>query len=140
MILDFYINLVLSSTFPTVLLCTRRLLPGGLKLVSKLFFNFTFKVTNVTSTMLKNVTSGCNVRTICGMYTFVPLLKLITYFLPGLGEEWDFFVPVIDRAREAGNTIGMVVPRLVPAVYGAARDGARRATRVDSSDFCLLGR
>lgn len=78
-------KLVLSSTFPTVLLCTRRLLPAGLKLVSKLFFKFTFKITNITSTILNGLTSGADVRCICGVYTCVPLLKLIAFFLPGLG-------------------------------------------------------
>lgn len=86
-ILSFCVGLMLSSAFPAILLYAQELLPTKLGLISGLFFGFAFGVAGVASAVLGSVADKFGIETVYEICAYMPLLGLVTYFLPNLKRK-----------------------------------------------------
>lgn len=86
-ILSFCVGLMLSSAFPAILLYAQELLPTKLGLISGLFFGFAFGVAGVASAVLGGVADKFGIETVYDICAYMPLLGLVTYFLPNLKKK-----------------------------------------------------
>jgi FSR family fosmidomycin resistance protein-like MFS transporter len=78
------IGLVLSSAFPAILVYAQELLPGRLGLISGLFYGFAFGMGGVGSAALGALADATSIRFVYEVCSFLPLLGLLTGFLPDL--------------------------------------------------------
>ena len=78
-VLSFCVGFMLSSAFPAILLYAQELLPNKLGLISGLFFGFAFGIAGIASAVLGDMAEA--VYNICA---YMPLLGLVTWFLPDL--------------------------------------------------------
>ena len=83
-ILSFCVGLMLSSAFPAILLYAQELLPNKLGLISGLFFGFAFGVAGIASAVLGNMADKFGIDAVYNVCAFMPLLGLVTWFLPDL--------------------------------------------------------
>ena len=86
-ILSFCVGLMLSSAFPAILLYAQELLPTKLGLISGLFFGFAFGVAGVTSAVLGNLADKTSIEYVYNICAYMPLLGLVTFFLPNLKKQ-----------------------------------------------------
>ena len=82
--LSFFIGVVISSAFPAILLYAQELLPYRLGLVSGLFFGFAFGIAGIASAILGNMADVHGIEAVYKVCAYMPLLGLITWFLPEL--------------------------------------------------------
>ena len=85
-ILSFFIGLVLSSAFPAILVYAQELLPYKLGLISGLFFGFSFGVAGIASAVLGEVADKHGIEFVYNLCAYMPLLGLVTYFLPDINK------------------------------------------------------
>jgi FSR family fosmidomycin resistance protein-like MFS transporter len=86
-ILTFCVGVILASAFPAILLYAQELLPYKIGLVSGLFFGFAFGVAGIASAVLGNLADTHGIETIYNVCAYMPLLGLITVFLPNLKKK-----------------------------------------------------
>ena len=84
---SFCVGLVLSSAFPAILLYAQELLPYKLGLISGLFFGFAFGVAGIASAVLGNMADHYGIEAVYNVCGFMPLLGLVTWFLPNLKKK-----------------------------------------------------
>lgn len=82
--LAFPIGIILSSAFPSILVYAQELLPGNLGLISGLFFGFAFGMGGIGSAVLGLIADRTSIQYVYRLTAFLPLLGLITAFLPDL--------------------------------------------------------
>ena len=83
-VLSMVIGLILSSAFSAILVYAQELVPGKVGMISGIFFGLAFGMAGIGSALLGKLadhTSIAFVFTACG---FLPLLGLLTSFLPDL--------------------------------------------------------
>jgi FSR family fosmidomycin resistance protein-like MFS transporter len=83
-VLTVFIGLILASAFSAILVYAQELIPGRVGLIAGLFFGFAFGISGIASAALgrlADLTSIDYVFHVCG---FLPLIGLITGFLPNL--------------------------------------------------------
>lgn len=83
-VLSFCVGLMLSSAFPAILLYAQELLPNKLGLISGLFFGFAFGVAGIASAVLGGMADKYGIESVYNVCAFMPLLGLVTWFLPDL--------------------------------------------------------
>lgn len=83
-ILSFIIGLILSSAFPAILVYAQELLPYKLGLISGLFFGFSFGIAGIGSAVLGKLADVHSIEYVYNICAFMPLLGLVTYFLPDI--------------------------------------------------------
>ena len=83
-VLSFCVGLVLSSAFPAILVYAQELLPYKLGLISGLFFGFSFGVAGIASAVLGNLADHYGIETVYNVCAYMPLIGLVTWFLPDL--------------------------------------------------------
>lgn len=83
-VLSFCAGFMLSSAFPAILLYSQELLPNHLGMVSGLFFGFAFGVGGIASAVLGDFADTYGIEAIYRFCAYMPLLGLITCFLPNL--------------------------------------------------------
>lgn len=86
-VLSFCVGLVLSSAFPAILLYAQELLPYKLGLISGLFFGFAFGIAGIASAVLGNMADRYGIEAVYNVCGFMPLLGLVTWFLPNLKKK-----------------------------------------------------
>lgn len=86
-VLSFCVGLMLSSAFPAILLYAQELLPNKLGLISGLFFGFAFGVAGIASAVLGGMADKFGLESVYNVCAFMPLLGLVTWFLPDLKKE-----------------------------------------------------
>jgi FSR family fosmidomycin resistance protein-like MFS transporter len=82
--LAFPIGVILSSAFPSILVYAQELLPGNLGLISGLFLGFAFGMGGIGSAVLGAIADHTSIQYVYRLTAFLPLLGLITVFLPNL--------------------------------------------------------
>jgi FSR family fosmidomycin resistance protein-like MFS transporter len=90
-VLSVVIGLVLSSAFSAILVYAQELLPGRVGMVSGLFFGFAFGMGGIGAAVLGELADVHGIEYVYRLCAFLPLMGLITVFLPEL-----------DRPRKAG--------------------------------------
>jgi FSR family fosmidomycin resistance protein-like MFS transporter len=86
-ILTFCVGLTIASAFPAILVYAQELLPYKLGLVSGLFFGFAFGVAGIASAVLGKMADLYGIGAIYNVCAYMPLLGLITWFLPDLSKR-----------------------------------------------------
>jgi MFS transporter, FSR family, fosmidomycin resistance protein len=82
--LAFPIGFILASAFPSILVYAQELLPGNIGLISGLFFGFAFGMGGIGSAVLGTIADRAGIQHVYLLTGFLPLLGLITVFLPNL--------------------------------------------------------
>ncbi|MDR1169264.1 MAG: MFS transporter [Prevotellaceae bacterium] len=85
--MSFLIGLIISSAFPAILLYAQELLPYKLGLVSGLFFGFAFGIAGIASAILGKMADLHGIETVYRLCAYMPLLGIITWFLPNLKKN-----------------------------------------------------
>ena len=83
-VLTLPIGLILASAFSAILVFAQELMPGRVGAVSGLFFGFAFGVAGVGAAVLGRVADHEGVATVYHICSFLPLIGLLTAFLPTL--------------------------------------------------------
>lgn len=83
-VLSFCVGLILSSAFPAILVYAQELLPYKLGLISGLFFGFAFGVAGIASAVLGNLADHYGIESVYNVCAYMPLIGLVTWFLPDL--------------------------------------------------------
>ncbi|MDR2690801.1 MAG: MFS transporter [Dysgonamonadaceae bacterium] len=86
-VMSFFIGLIISSAFPAILLYAQELLPYKLGLVSGLFFGFAFGIAGIASAILGKMADLHGIETVYRICAYMPLLGIITYFLPTVPSQ-----------------------------------------------------
>jgi FSR family fosmidomycin resistance protein-like MFS transporter len=92
-VLSFIIGFILASAFSAILVFAQELIPGKVGMVSGLFFGFAFGMGGVGAAVLGQVADAHGIETVYQLCAYLPLLGLLTVFLPDVGRH----------AREAKN-------------------------------------
>jgi MFS transporter, FSR family, fosmidomycin resistance protein len=79
------IGLILSSAFSAILVYAQDLVPGKVGLVSGLFFGFAFGMGGIGSAVLGGLADHTSINFVFLVCSFLPLIGLLTAFLPEEG-------------------------------------------------------
>ena len=81
------IGVIIASAFSAILVYAQELLPGKIGMVSGLFFGFAFGMGGLGSALLGALADHTSVRYVFSVCSFLPLLGIITAFLPDLKNK-----------------------------------------------------
>lgn len=85
--LSVIIGLILASAFSAILVYAQTLLPGKTGMVSGLFFGFAFGMGGLGAAVLGNVADHTSIDTVYKICAFLPLIGLLTVFLPDIEKK-----------------------------------------------------
>jgi FSR family fosmidomycin resistance protein-like MFS transporter len=83
-VLSVIIGLILASAFSAILVYAQDLLPGKVGMISGLFFGFAFGMGGVGAALLGELADLTNINFVYKVCSFLPLIGLLTGFLPNL--------------------------------------------------------
>lgn len=88
-VLSVVIGVILASAFSAILVYAQELVPGRVGLIAGLFFGFAFGVAGIGSALLGKLADHTSIAYVFHLCSFLPLLGLLTVFLPNLetGQE-----------------------------------------------------
>jgi FSR family fosmidomycin resistance protein-like MFS transporter len=86
-ILTVFIGVILSSAFPAILVYAQELLPGKIGMISGLFFGFAFGMGGLGSALLGALADRTSIVFVYQVCAFLPLIGLLTGFLPDIGSK-----------------------------------------------------
>jgi MFS transporter, FSR family, fosmidomycin resistance protein len=86
LILSIIIGLVLSSAFSAIVVYGQELVPGRVGMVSGLFFGFAFGMGGIGAAVLGVLADWTSIELVYRVCSFLPLLGLLTIFLPNLND------------------------------------------------------
>jgi FSR family fosmidomycin resistance protein-like MFS transporter len=92
-ILAFIIGLILASAFSAILVFAQELIPGKVGTVSGLFFGFAFGMAGVGAAVLGRIADQYGIEFVYHLCSYLPLLGVLTAFLPDLGRRTDSAFP-----------------------------------------------
>ncbi len=78
------IGVVLASAFSAILVYAQELMPGRVGLIAGLFFGLAFGMAGIGSALLGNLADHIGIEGMFRVSSFLPLLGLLTFFLPDL--------------------------------------------------------
>lgn len=83
-ILTVFIGLILASAFAAIIVYAQELLPGRVGMISGLFFGFAFGMGGVGAAVLGKLADLTSIGYVYHVCSFLPLIGLLTTFLPDL--------------------------------------------------------
>ncbi|WP_035053046.1 MFS transporter [Andreprevotia chitinilytica] len=86
-VLTFIIGFILASAFSAILVYAQELLPGRVGMVSGLFFGFAFGMGGIGAGVLGKLADAQGIEFVYRLCAFLPLLGLLTVFLPDLRKR-----------------------------------------------------
>ncbi len=86
-ILTVFIGLVLASAFSAILVYAQELLPGKVGMIAGLFFGLAFGIAGIGSAVLGKVADHQGINYVFHLCAYLPLLGLLTAFLPDVEGE-----------------------------------------------------
>jgi FSR family fosmidomycin resistance protein-like MFS transporter len=86
-ILSFAIGFIIASAFSAILVFAQELIPGKTGMVSGLFFGFAFGMGGIGAAVLGKVADLYGIVYVYQICAFLPLLGVLTVFLPDLGRK-----------------------------------------------------
>ncbi len=89
-------GMILASAFPAILVYATELLPGKVGTISGLFFGFAFGLAGIASAVLGKLADATSILFVIKICSFLPLLGLLTAFLPNLKSHEH--APVLDES------------------------------------------
>jgi FSR family fosmidomycin resistance protein-like MFS transporter len=78
------IGVVLASAFSAILVYATELVPGKVGMIAGLFFGFAFGMAGIGSALLGKLADHTSIATVYHVCSFLPLLGIVTIFLPNL--------------------------------------------------------
>ncbi|KGT94939.1 Fosmidomycin resistance protein [Erwinia typographi] len=81
-VLSVVIGFVLASAFSAILVYAQELMPGRIGMVSGLFFGFAFGMGGLGAAVLGVIADHTSINTVYQICAFLPLLGILTLFLP----------------------------------------------------------
>jgi MFS transporter, FSR family, fosmidomycin resistance protein len=78
------IGMVLASAFPAIVVFAQELLPGKVGMISGLFFGLAFGTGGIGAALLGQLADHTSINFVYTVCSFLPLLGLLTAFLPNL--------------------------------------------------------
>jgi len=81
------IGVILASAFSAILVYAQELIPGKVGLIAGLFFGFAFGISGIASAALGRVADHTSIEYVFSLCSFLPLLGLLTAFLPNVGTR-----------------------------------------------------
>ncbi|KAA5545797.1 MFS transporter [Adhaeribacter rhizoryzae] len=81
------IGVILSSAFSAILVYAQELVPGKVGLIAGLFFGFAFGIAGIGSAVLGEVADQTSIGYVFQLCAFLPLIGLLTGFLPDLEKS-----------------------------------------------------
>lgn len=85
-ILTFVIGVILASAFSAIVVFAQELVPGRVGLVAGLFFGLAFGIGGVGAAVLGIVADRTSIEFVFKLCAYLPLLGLLTVFLPPIGK------------------------------------------------------
>jgi len=81
------IGVILASAFSAILVYAQELIPGKVGLISGLFFGFAFGMGGIGSALLGKLADNTNIEYVFYICSFLPLIGIITGFLPNIESK-----------------------------------------------------
>ena len=91
LMLSIIIGLVLSSAFSAIVVYGQELMPGRVGMVSGLFFGLAFGMGGIGAAVLGELADWTSIELVYRVCSFLPLIGILTLFLPNLKEEQTNF-------------------------------------------------
>jgi MFS transporter, FSR family, fosmidomycin resistance protein len=85
-VLTVIIGLILASAFSAIVVYGQELMPGNVGMVAGLFFGFVFGVGGIGAAVMGQVADHAGIAFVYKLCSFLPLMGLLTIFLPDLEE------------------------------------------------------
>jgi MFS transporter, FSR family, fosmidomycin resistance protein len=85
-VLTVIIGLILASAFSAILVYAQDLIPGRVGMISGLFFGFAFGMGGVGAAVLGQLADTHGIEYVYQLCAYLPLMGLITVFLPNLEQ------------------------------------------------------
>ena len=86
-LLTIAIGLILASAFSAIVVYAQELMPGRIGLISGLFFGFAFGMGGLGAAVLGRLADATSIEFVYRVCAFLPLIGLLTGFLPELGKH-----------------------------------------------------
>jgi FSR family fosmidomycin resistance protein-like MFS transporter len=83
-VLTFTIGLIMASAFPAIVVFAQELLPGRVGMVAGIFFGLAFGMAGIAAAVLGVVADAKGIVFVFQLCSFLPLLGLLTVFLPDM--------------------------------------------------------
>ena len=81
-VLSVIIGMILASAFSAILVYAQELVPGRVGTISGLFFGFAFGMGGIGAALLGQLADATSIETVYQVCAFLPLIGLLTAFLP----------------------------------------------------------
>lgn len=85
-VLSVIIGVVMASAFPAIVVFAQELVPGRVGLIAGIFFGFTFGIGGISAAVLGVVADVRGLTFVYRLCAFLPLLGLLTIFLPRMSR------------------------------------------------------
>ncbi|RAJ10550.1 FSR family fosmidomycin resistance protein-like MFS transporter [Chitinophaga skermanii] len=86
-VLSVFIGVILSSAFSAILVYATELIPGKVGMVAGLFFGLAFGMGGIGSAVIGKLIDMTSLEYVYKLCSFLPLLGLLTYFLPNVEKN-----------------------------------------------------
>lgn len=86
-VLTVIIGLVLASAFSAILVYAQELIPGKVGMVSGMFFGFAFGLGGIGAAVLGKLADATDIYNVYHLCSFLPLIGLLTVFLPDIERK-----------------------------------------------------
>ena len=86
-LLTVIIGLIIASAFSAIIVYAQELMPGRIGLISGLFFGFAFGMGGLGAAVLGRLADATSIDFVYKLCSFLPLIGLLTGFLPNLGKR-----------------------------------------------------
>ena len=83
-ILSVIIGLILASAFSAILVFAQELMPGRIGMISGIFFGLAFGMGGIGAALLGKLADATDIMFVYRVCSFLPLIGLLTAFLPDL--------------------------------------------------------
>ncbi len=83
-VLSVVIGIILASAFSAILVYAQELLPGRVGMISGIFFGLAFGMGGIGAALLGKLADATNIQFVYRICSFLPLIGLLTAFLPDL--------------------------------------------------------
>jgi FSR family fosmidomycin resistance protein-like MFS transporter len=80
------IGMTLASAFPAIIVMAQELVPTRVGMIAGLFFGFAFGMAGIAAAVLGAVADAKGIAYVYSLCSFLPLLGLLTIFLPNMKE------------------------------------------------------
>jgi FSR family fosmidomycin resistance protein-like MFS transporter len=97
-VLSVVIGLVIASAFSAILVYAQELVPGRVGTISGIFFGFAFGMGGLGAALLGQLADRTSIEFVYRLCAYLPLIGLLTAFLPNLDRRDSDLVPAIPRA------------------------------------------